>query len=110
MGQKLSEPDMTLYRRTDEILHFVWDPIGIAGHVGARDEYYMYLPAVFALVKQGASAAEIEQHLNQVALDRMGITDAASSAARAAELLVDWRTSIEESNPPFQRTASPPLN
>jgi len=110
MGEKLSEPDMSLYRRIDEILHFVWDPIGIAGQVVARDEYYMYLPAVFALMKRGASVTEIEQHLNEIAVHRMGLNGTGPSAARAAELLVDWRSSMEKSNPSFQQTAAPPLN
>lgn len=110
MGQKLSEPDLELYRRTDEILHFVWDPCGIGGRAGARDEYFAYLPGVFALVKSGASAPELEAHLNAIAQDRMGLTDTAPGAANAAHLLVEWRSSVEESNPAFQRTATRPLN
>jgi hypothetical protein len=31
--------DRDLYRMVDEILHYVWDPIGVAGEARARDEY-----------------------------------------------------------------------
>jgi hypothetical protein len=36
-----------LYRRTDEVLHYIWDPIGVAGVPEARDEYDSYLPHAF---------------------------------------------------------------
>ncbi len=57
MGQKLSLSELELYRRTDEVLHYLWDPIGVAGIPEARDEYHSYLPVVFSLVeKRDASA------------------------------------------------------
>ena len=53
MGEKLSLPDMELYRATDEVLHYLWDPMGIAGAPGARDDYYTYLPKVYQQIKDG---------------------------------------------------------
>ena len=50
MGQKLPPDQMELYRRVDEVLHYLWDPIGVAGAPEARDEYYSYLPHVFSLL------------------------------------------------------------
>ena len=50
MGSKLPHQEMKLYRQTDETLHYMWDPIGVAGIVQARDEYQSYLPQVFQLV------------------------------------------------------------
>ena len=47
-----------LYRRIGEVLHYVWDPIGVSGYPEARDEYDMYLPQVFSLAIRGASADE----------------------------------------------------
>ena len=43
----LSKPDLELYRRIDEILHFNWDPTGVADVPETRSEYYSYLPQVF---------------------------------------------------------------
>lgn len=40
MGHKLSQADMDLYRAVDEVLHFIWDPIGVRGFPEARDEYH----------------------------------------------------------------------
>jgi hypothetical protein len=31
-------------RRADEVLHYLWDPIGVAGEVMACDEYMGYVP------------------------------------------------------------------
>ena len=47
MGTKLEPHDEELYRRVDEVLHYIWDPIGVAGAPMARDEYYAYLPQIF---------------------------------------------------------------
>ena len=98
MGTKLSPSDVELYRRTDEVLHYVWDPIGVSRHPAARDEYYGYLPKVFELLKQDASASEIEAHLEQISSGHMGLSDAQDRAKRAAELLLEWKARIDESN------------
>ena len=36
--------------RADEILHYIWDPIGVAGAVMARDEYSGYVPKLVTLL------------------------------------------------------------
>ena len=54
MGKKLEPKDEELYRRVDEVLHYILDPIGVSGIPQARDEYYSYLPGVFQLVKHNA--------------------------------------------------------
>ena len=36
MGSKMTEPDLTLYQMVDEILYYLWDPIGIANSAGPR--------------------------------------------------------------------------
>jgi hypothetical protein len=38
--------DEELYRRVYEIAHYLWDPIGIAEHPEAHDEYQGYLTAL----------------------------------------------------------------
>ena len=44
MGYKSSREEIELYKRVDEVLHYLWDPIGVAEEPWARDEYYSYLP------------------------------------------------------------------
>jgi hypothetical protein len=36
--------DKELYRRIDEVVHYLWDPIGVSDVPEARDEYHSYLP------------------------------------------------------------------
>ncbi len=47
MGQELSPKENELYRRTHEVLHYIWDPVGVSDEPRARDEYQGYLPQFF---------------------------------------------------------------
>jgi len=40
MKSDLNHQEKELYRRTDEILHYLWDPIGVSDTPQARDEYH----------------------------------------------------------------------
>jgi hypothetical protein len=96
MGSKLPPLEEELYRRCDEVLHYVWDPIGVSSAPEARDEYYGYLPQVFAMVKEKVGAEEIAAHLTEIATKRMGLTAAPDNDQNAAELLVAWKEAIDE--------------
>lgn len=56
-------PDLALYRAVDEVLHYIWDPIGVSGVPEARDEYQGYLPQVFKLVRERQSEETIANYL-----------------------------------------------
>ncbi|MBC5786397.1 hypothetical protein H8N03_25905 [Ramlibacter sp. USB13] len=94
MGQKLSERELALYRAVDEVLHYIWDPIGVAGAPGARDEYYGYLPTVYGMVKDGREALEIARYLGEVAVEGMGLSPDAENDLKVAQTLVQWREAI----------------
>ena len=96
MGTKLSPPDEELYRRTDEVLHYVWDPIGVADAPAARDEYYSYLPQVFDLLKKNANAEQIADYLFQVSTQRMGLSGNREHDLEVAGVLLNWRQLISE--------------
>jgi hypothetical protein len=64
---------MALYERIDKLFWEVWDPIGVFGTPEARDEYYGYLPQVFALAVRGSPPREIARNLNEVERRRMGL-------------------------------------
>ena len=49
MGQKLPADQLQLYKGIDDILWKDWDPIGISGLGGPRDEYHAYLPQSLSL-------------------------------------------------------------
>ena len=46
MNKQLSPEHQELYGRVGEVLHYLWDPIGVSGVPQARDEYDSYVPQV----------------------------------------------------------------
>jgi hypothetical protein len=98
MGQKLSPPDLALYRAVDEVLHYIWDPIGVSGVPEARDEYQSYLPQVFKLVREKQSEEAIASYLNMIATERMGLSARKEHDLDVAQLLLNWQSVIREQN------------
>jgi hypothetical protein len=97
MGQKLNPFEQALYRRTDEVLHYVWDPIGVADCPHARGEYQAYLPQVFGMLQEGKAQYEISLYLVRVEHEQMGLKTTETTranAARVAALLVGWREAL----------------
>jgi hypothetical protein len=98
MGQKLSEPDLALYRAVDEVLHYVWDPIGVSDVPQARDEYHGYLVKIFSLVRDGGDEQVIASVLGAITTESMGLTANTSHDLKVARILIDWRDLIREKN------------
>lgn len=73
-------------RRIGEILHYVWDPIGVRGIPQARDEYDSYVSQVFSLLERGASESEMSQHLATITKERMGLATTEASTKHDAEV------------------------
>ena len=94
MGQKLPPQEMKLYRQVDEILHYMWDPIGVAGIAQARDEYHSYLPQAFKLVLDKKTKEEIAGYLTEIETNRMGLTASEKVALEVAEILLNTREAI----------------
>ena len=100
--------DRDLYRMVDEILHYVWDPIGVAGEARARDEYYGYVPPTFKLVQEGAAAEAIAAYLEGIAVEGMGLSSSPQHALKVARLLIEWRDLVRVS-PSTLRSRLPPI-
>lgn len=96
MDNQLSPLDKELYRRIDEVLHYLWDPIGVAGISGARDEYDAYLPHMFSLLKAGAGADEIADYLTEISTQLMGLGNNRARDRHTADLLLEWKARIFE--------------
>jgi hypothetical protein len=75
-------------RGVGEILHYLWDPIGVAGIVGARDEYDSYSSVVTGMLMRGANEAEISSYLTATATETMGLAERQSRDADIAKLLI----------------------
>lgn len=96
MGQSLSAPDFALYRAVDEVLHYVWDPIGVSSTPQARAEYHGYLPQVFGLLHSGSDVHAIARNLTQVTTERMGLTENPEHDLEIARVLMEWKEVIRE--------------
>jgi len=79
-----------LRTRIDEILHYVWDPIGVSPSPAARDEYRSYAGKIEELLRGGADLNKIQNHLLTLESSSMGI-ESCSTAKAAAKALIDWR-------------------
>jgi len=88
-----------LHMRVNEVLHYIWDPIGVRGEPRARDEYDSYVPEVYSLLHSGAPVEQIAAHLDEIATERMGLNSNIKHSLLAAHNLLDWRATLLESHP-----------
>ena len=58
-----------------EILHYIWDPLGVSGVPQARDEYDGYVGGVVSLLESGAGEQLICAYLTRIADENMGLPD-----------------------------------
>ncbi len=63
-----------MHNRADEILHYIWDPIGVSGVAEARDEYDSYIPQIVQMLFDGKGVDAIAQHLYSIEGNQMGLT------------------------------------
>ncbi len=99
MSQQLSPEHKELYQRVDEVLHYLWDPIGVSGVPEARDEYDSYAPHVFSLLIRRAGAQEIADFLDHTATQTMGLSGTERGREHSKEvvgILENWREVIHE--------------
>ena len=85
-----------LHLRIDEVLHYVWDPIGISDTPPAKDEYSTYAASVWRDVLEGKSKAEIAAYLTNVATDRMGLEPSKDHDEEVAELIMKWAEYLKD--------------
>ncbi len=85
-----------LRKRVDEVLFYVWDPIGVAEEPFARAEYEEYVPRVLELLNANDTAG-IANYLAETELTTMGLSRAdTEKCQRVAELLLVHKEAIEE--------------
>ena len=94
MGNKLTPEQKLLYKRADEILFYLWDPIGISNESCCRNEYQNYLPQIFKLVLENDDPVPIVDCLNLIQVDRMGISPDKKHDLKIARLLLDVKYEI----------------
>ena len=94
MGKKLSPEQNELYKRTDEVLHYIWDPIGVSDSPYARDEYWGYLPRVFGMLVKNESKETIVNYLLAVESEQMGLSPKKENAEHVVEILKEYKEKI----------------
>ena len=87
----LSPQEKELLRRIDEVLHYIWDPIGVAGIFQARDEYESYVPQVFKLLKGTVDGKDVAEYLRWIAVERMGLGAKSKRDEEVVVILLGWR-------------------
>ncbi len=90
MAQELEGRDLDLYQSIDEVLHYMWDPIGVSGVPETRDEYSSYLPIVYEMVKSGKTEDEIVQYLYKVVTENMGLRGSLEEDRKVAKIILTW--------------------
>lgn len=94
MSAQNSLHDRELFRRVDEVLHYLWDPIGVSGIPLARDEYQSYVPQVVALLDENSDAEQLARYLNEVVTERMGLSENADATLQVVAILLDWKVTL----------------
>ena len=92
----LSGKDNELLARVDEVLHYLWDPIGVKDIPEARDEYTSYAGVVFSMLRRGAGSKEISKYLVNIRAEHMGMggSEESSREDEISEILDNWNQNI----------------
>ena len=85
-----------LRQRVGEVLHYLWDPIGVAGEPAAREEYDRYVLPILGLLLRGAEEEAIAEHLDGIERDAMGAVSSRPATRDSAKVLVGWRRCVME--------------
>lgn len=85
-----------LKTRIDEVLHYIWDPIGISDTPQVRDEYSRYANNVWQAVLEGKSKLEISAYLTTVTTKLMGLNTSKDHNDEVAEIVLDWAQYLKD--------------
>jgi hypothetical protein len=96
MNKPVTPKDVKLFSRVDEVVHYVWDPIGVAQEPWARDEYNSYLSQIFEMTRDTVDVNYIAAFLNKVTTERMGLNPNEQHCLKVAELLREWKSRLDK--------------
>ncbi|KPK42403.1 MAG: hypothetical protein AMK72_14340 [Planctomycetes bacterium SM23_25] len=93
--EELLRRERELRRRVDEVLFYVWDPIGVSNDPCARGEYTGYVAAVLDRMTGDDAEASVSAYLLSVMTDSMGLAPDEALCKRAAEMLMKHKRAVE---------------
>jgi hypothetical protein len=85
-----------LRKRVDEVLYYVWDPIGVSLAPFARGEYEDYVPKVLQLVVEHDDMEPISVHLVDIIKTNMSLSPNKQHCDDVATLLLLHKRAIKE--------------
>ncbi len=85
-----------LMQRIDEVMHYVWDPIGVSDTPEARNEYSSYVGGILRAVLDGCTKEDIARQLTTIATENMGLRPNKKHDYEVAELILDWARFLKE--------------
>lgn len=86
----------SLQNRVDEILFYLWDPIGVKEEPAARSEYVGYVGVIFSLLISGKDQKTIAKQLMVFEENNMGLSTNELQALKIGEILIEAKNAIEE--------------
>ncbi len=84
-----------LEQRIDEVLFYVWDPIGVSDYPAARGEYRSYIGTILKLVLT-EDRTKLGLHLDKLQSGSMGLTPNPEKNIEIAEQLIDYKHAVEK--------------
>jgi len=84
-----------LEHRIDEVLFYVWDPIGISDNATTRGEYSSYTSTILKYVVE-EDLNKIANQLSKIETDSMGLENNNEKNLKVSELLLDFKYAVEE--------------
>lgn len=85
-----------LRKRVDEVLFYVWDPIGVSDEPCAREEYTGYVPGVLKTLADNDTATPIADHLAAIVRTSMGLPPNSQRCKEVAELLLQHKSAVKQ--------------
>ena len=77
-----------LYKRIDEVLYYIWDPIGVSNEQKARNEYESYVPQILQLLIESEEVKQISSYLSEIEETKIGLLPNKQICDYTAEILL----------------------
>lgn len=84
-----------LNQRIDEVLYYIWDPIGVSEEPCARAEYSSYTMTILKYVLK-EDITQIANQLSKIETNSMGLTTDKERNLKIAQRLLDYKYAVEQ--------------
>lgn len=84
-----------LERRVDEVLFYIWDPIGVSPDPNARREYSSYVKNILRMLEDGEELTKIANYLCKIEEGMMALKPNKDKINKVVELLILNMEAIE---------------